>query len=256
MEIIKKMEENKLDESAVTYEANETANVKSEAQPVPPQSTTCKCESEQPSRCKRTPILSIILLVGLAVLYILHFAGIPSHRNSLANADAKAPIVAGEGGLKVAYINTDSLMDKYLYAKDLEKQLKDFQTAKENSYKQQMTQFQKDYDAYVKGGGDNMTLTQQQAKEKELTERMQRLQSLEAEYAQQIQERTVNESKKMTDAIYNFIREYNLQNQQFDLILARSYTSSPILYGNEGMDITDEIVKGLNEEYEKVKAEQ
>ncbi len=147
-------------------------------------------------------------------------------------------------------------MDKYLYAKDLEKQLKDFQTAKENNYKQQMTQFQKDYDAYVKGGGDNMTLTQQQAKERELTERMQRLQSLEAEYAQQIQERTVNESKKMTDAIYNFIREYNLQNQQFDLILARSYTSSPILYGNEGMDITDEIVKGLNEEYEKVKAEQ
>lgn len=66
----------------------------------------------------------------------------------------------------------------------------------------------------------------------------------------------MNESKKMTDAIYNFIREYNLQNQQFDLILARSYTSSPILYGNEGMDITDEIVKGLNEEYEKVKADQ
>ena len=65
----------------------------------------------------------------------------------------------------------------------------------------------------------------------------------------------MQESEKMTKAVYAFIREYNAANQQFDLILSRSFSSSPILYGNEGMDITDEIVKGLNEEYAKIKAE-
>ena len=173
----------------------------------------------------------------------------------MQNADAKAPVVSGENGLKIAFVNTDTLMEYYQYAKDLQKQLKDFQTAKQNSYTQQMNQFQKDYEAYVKGGADNMTLSQQQAKEKELQERAQRLQSLETEYASQVQEKTLSESEKMTQAVYNFIREYNSQNQQFDLILAKSFTSSPILYGNEGMDITDEIVKGLNEEYAKLKAE-
>ena len=61
MEIIKKMEENKIDENAVTFEATETVN-------------------------------------------------------------ATAPMVA-EGGLKVAYIDTDTLLTKYQYAIDLVQQL-------------------------------------------------------------------------------------------------------------------------------------
>ena len=255
MEIIKKMEENnKLDENAVTFEANEVAPnaapIRNTPEPVEP---IRECNNEK--KCKCLPVINCILLVGLVLLYIFHFTGIGAKKGkSLANADAKAPVAVSEGGLKIAYVNTDTLMAKYQYAKDLEKQLKDFKTAKENSYKQQMMQFQKDYEAYVKGGGENMTLSQQQAKEKELTERQQKLMSLEGEYTQQITEKTLNESEKMTNAVYNFIREYNAQNQQFDLILAKSFSSSPILYGNEGMDITDEIVKGLNEEYAKVKA--
>ena len=164
--------------------------------------------------------------------------------------------MSGEGGLTIAYINTDTLMAKYQYAIDLQKQLQDFQSAKESSYKQQISQFQKDYEAYIKNGGENMTLSQQQAKEKELQERSQRLQSLEAQYAQEVAQKTLTESEKMTHAVYNFIRDYNAQNQKFTLILSRSFSSSPILYGDEGMDITDEIVKGLNDEYAKVKADE
>lgn len=245
---------NKLEETAVEFEsAEESTN----AAPVhdAPEPTTPSCECNETKKCKCLPIINCILLIGLILIYIFHFTGIGAKGGkSLANADAKAP-VASENGLKVAYINTDTLMAKYQYAIDLQKQLKDFQTAKENSYKQQMTQFQKDYQAYVGGGGEKMTLSQQQAKEKELTDRAARLQNLESELAQQVAEKTMQESEKMTNAVYAFIREYNAQNQQFDLILSRSFSSSPILYGNEGMDITDEIVKGLNEEYAKVKAE-
>ena len=248
------MEENKLDENSVTFEATETVNATAESIPTP-ESPAPVCECKEEKKCKCLPIVNCILLVGLVLLYIFHFTGIGAKGgNNLANADAKAPVAVSENGLKIAYVNTDTLMAKYQYALDLDKQLKDFRTAKENSYKQQMTQFQKDYEAYVKGGGENMTLSQQQAKEKELTERMQRLQSLEAELSQQVAEKTLNESEKMTKAVYNFIREYNAQNQQFDLILAKSFSSSPILYGNEGMDITDEIVKGLNDDYAKAKA--
>ena len=253
------MEENKLDELSVTYEATETTNVNAEIPPIPPtspapQKNDCECDNEK--KCKCLPILNCILLAGLVLLYIFHFTGIGAKGGkSLANTDAKAPVAVSEGGLKIAYVNTDSLMAKYQYALDLEKQLKDFKAAKEKSYKQQTLQWQKDYQAYVQGGGEKMTLSQQQAKEKELTERQQKLMNLESEYSQQIAEKTLTESEKMTNAVYNFIREYNAANQQFDLIFAKSFSSSPILYGNEGMDITDEIIKGLNEEYAKVKAE-
>ena len=255
MEIIKKMEENKLEETAVTFEAMETANEKTEVPPAPEKPTpTCECENDKKSKCRCLPIVNCILLIGLVLLYIFHFTGIGAKfPNSKVNAEAKSPVVGQNGTLKIAYVNIDTLMAKYEYAKDLESQIKSFQTAKENSYKQQMAQFQRDYEAYVKGGADNMTLSQQQAKEKELQERAQKLQTLEGEYALQIQEKTVAESEKMTKAVYNFIREYNEQNQQFDLILARSFSNSPILYGNVDMDITDEIVEGLNADYAKAK---
>lgn len=216
-----------------------------------------KCGCHEGKKCKCLPIVNCILLVGLVLLYIFHFTGIGAKDGkNLVNAEAKQPVATGEGGLTIAYINTDTLMAKYQYALDLQKQLKDFQSAKESSYKSQAAQFQKDYEAYIKNGGENMTLSQQQAKEKELQDRAQRLSTLEGQYSQEVAEKTIAESEKMTRAVYNFIREYNAQNQKFTLILARSFSSSPILYGDEGMDITDEIVKGLNEEYAKVKADE
>ena len=154
------MEENKLDEHAVNYEATETviATEDSKLEPTAPKAT-CECDDKKRG-CKCLPIINCLLLVGLILLYIFHFTGIGAKGGkSLANADAKAPVAVSEGGLKVAYVNTDTLMAKYQYALDLQKQLKDFQTAKENSYKQQMSQFQKDYQAYVQGGGEKMTLS-------------------------------------------------------------------------------------------------
>ncbi|MBR1793448.1 MAG: OmpH family outer membrane protein [Bacteroidales bacterium] len=206
-----------------------------------------------------------VLVIAVILLYIFHFAGVGTH--SRVNPDAKEAVIPENGVIKIAYVNTDSINLRYDYVKDLEKELIAFKNAKENSLKQQMTQFQNDalslqneYQNYLKTG-DQLTLSQQQAKEAEfkqreaeLNQRTQKLSGLEQEYAAQIQERQITENEKMIKAVYAFIREYNAANQQFDLILAKSNLSSPVLYGNEGMDITDEIIAGLNEEYKTVKS--
>ncbi|MBR3960578.1 MAG: OmpH family outer membrane protein [Bacteroidales bacterium] len=226
-----------------------------------------KCQCNDNKKCRCLPIVNCILLVGLILLYIFHFTGIGAKGGKgLANADAKAPVVVGEGGLKIAYVNTDSLNANYKYIKDLEKELNAFKQGKENSLKQQMDKLQADskalqddYQNYLQNGS-SMSLTQQQNKEAELKKRdaeikkrAQQLAQLEQDYTSQILEKQTSENKKMIDAVYAFIREYNAQNQQFNLILAKTGTELPfILYGDEAMDITDEIVKGLNEEYEKV----
>ena len=95
-----------------------------------------------------------------------------------------------------------------------------------------------------------MTLTQQQQKEAELKQRADRMSTLEQELTSKIMERQMTENTKLLNAIFAFIREYNAANQQFDIVL----TKSASLYANPGMDITNEIVDGLNEEYKNVKA--
>lgn len=199
-------------------------------------------------KCYQT-ILNIVLLAAVVVLFVLHFKG--NGASSLANPDAK-PAPAQKGALKIAYVNTDTLNVKYEYIQDLEKELKAYTTAKENSYKQQMTSFQNDYQNFLKTG-DQLTLTQQQAKEAELKKRAERLSGLEQELTLQIAKKQADDQEKMVKAVYAFIREYNAATQKFNLILAKSGASSPVLYGDEEMDITDEIINGLNEEYRNLK---
>ena len=170
-----------------------------------------------------------------------------NNNNSKQNPDATAPMVT-EGGLKVAYIDTDTLLAKYQYAIDLEQQLKDYTEQQRHYGQQQVEAFQKDYNNYLQNGS-TMTLTQQQAKEAELKQRAEKMQTLEQELMAKVADKQATETSKVMNAIYAFVREYNAANQQFDIILTKQAT----LYINNGMDITDEIVEGLNEEYKNLK---
>ena len=173
------------------------------------------------------------------------------NNNGKENPEA-TPVVAPEGGLKIAYVDTDTLMAKYQYAIDLEEELRAYKDQQEKYYQQQMTQFQTDYNNYLQTGA-SMTLTQQQAKEAELKQRMEKMSTLEQELMAKVAERQLSENTKLLNAIFAFIREYNAANQQFDVILRKSFNDTPVLYANPAMDITEEILAGLNEEYKNVK---
>lgn len=193
---------------------------------------------------KNTIIYAVVATVALGLAAC-------NNTNSKQNAEASAPVVA-EGGLKIAYVNTDTLLAKYQYAIDMEQELVAYKEQQERYYQQQTTQFQTDYQNYLKNGA-SMTLTQQQQKEAELKQRAERMATLEQELMAKVADRQVAENTKLLNAIFAFIREYNAANQQFDLILRKSFKDTPVLYANPAMDITEEILAGLNEEYKSVK---
>ncbi len=194
-------------------------------------------------------ICNAVLLLGIIGIYIIHFTGVGT--KSKVNADATAPLEK-EGGLTIAYVNTDTLLAKYQYAIDMEQELLAYKDQQEAYGRQQMEKFQNDYQEYLKNGA-SMTLTQQQQKEAELKQRADKMSTLEQELSAKILERQMSENTKLLNAIFAYVREYNAANQQFDIILRKTFNDSPTLYLNPAMDITDEIVKGLNEEYKQIK---
>ena len=193
-------------------------------------------------------ICNAVLFLGLIGIYVLHFASTPKNK---VNAEATEPLQK-EGGLTIAYVDTDTLLAKYQYALDMQKELENYRDQQERYYQQQVAQFQTDYQNYLKTGS-TMTLTQQQAKEEELKKRMEKMQTLEQELMGKVAERQLAENTKLLNAIFAYIREYNLANQQFDIIMRKTFDASPTLYLNPGLDITQEIIDGLNEEYKNLK---
>lgn len=202
--------------------------------------------------CCHTAILvcNIILLIGLILLYIFHFTGIGT--KSKHNPNAAAPVVAKDGVLKIACIDSDTLLAKYQYAIDLQEELNKYKDAQEKSYQEQVAKFNKDYQNFIQTG-ENMTLSQQQATEAELKQRAEKLGALEGELTQKVMQKQMDSNIELLNRIFAFVREYNAANQQFDVIIRKTFNDSPTMYINPAMDITDEIIQGLNDEYKSVK---
>ena len=195
--------------------------------------------------------VSLLLSVVLLVVVLCGGNGDNDVRETNPKTVAKNKTLSS-GGLKVAYINTDSVLAKYQMARDMEESLKAYQQSLENELQSKASKLKSDYENYMKNGS-NLTLTQQKQTEQDLTQRQQNLPAQQQQMLTNLQERQMADNKKLLDAIYAFIRDYNSKHQNFDIILSKSYMASPVLYIDEGMDITDEIIEGLNKEYKEYK---
>ena len=253
----KPVDDNSLDTIKMEQENQEQrpANPESPQPQAQPTMAAPQMPAPQPA-CKANKGLlfcNIVLLIGLVLIYIFHFTGIGAKNPNRVNPNASMPVIAEDGQLKIAFVDSDSLLAKYQYAIDLQEELNKYKDAQEKSYQQQMTKFQNDYQNYLKTG-ENMTLSQQQATEAELKQRADKLATLEQELAAKVMQKQMDSNIELLNRIFAFVREYNADNQQFDIILRKTFNDSPSLYMNPAMDITDEIIEGLNNEYKEVKA--
>ena len=234
-------EESSLEEEESLHQKEPEENIQEQTQSIKKKHSPCLIA---------TGIMATLSFIG--VLFILYLTFFGNGNFKMNSNSSKASAIVQTGDLKIAYINTDSVLAHYEYAKDLEKGLKVLQTSLETNYQAQGKKLQADYENYLKTG-DKLTLTEQKKKEEELGRRQQEFPMLQQKMMAQLQERQIEDNKKLLNAVYAFIKDYNAKNQKYNIIFSRSYVSSPILYGDEGFDITNEIIKGLNEEYKEVK---
>ncbi len=151
--------------------------------------------------------------------------------------------------LNIRYIDGDSITAKYNFAKDLQEsavraysKLEAAQQSRQND----LQSFGKSIDSKMKTNGylseesykaDVMKFQKMQSDAENYLAGMQR--NTEMELAQQQQQ--------LTDSIQSFIKEYN-KAKGYDAILFKAAG----VYFNPALDITDEVIKGLNERYTKV----
>jgi len=156
-------------------------------------------------------------------------------------------------GAKTAYIDTSTLMEKYDKFKDeeekfkvkslemgrpLETKLKNFQYEAQN--------FQSN--AQVKG----MAWAQQ--KGAELQRREQELQMEQNALLRQIQIESDSIRSEIVKSMKDFIKDYGKKNG-YDYIYGTG-DAATVLYAKEGYDITEEILKLLNEEFQSSKGKE
>lgn len=185
----------------------------------------------------------VVLFIGLIVLYILHFQNNKSS-NPLQNS------ITGENSLMLT-VNNDSIIKYFTLAELL---TKDLQTEAEK-YHQDLQSKQATLEEKYKNYQANLqknilTQTQIQNAEKQLQQEAGSLQGLQEQYTQILAMKEMSVQKEITDSIINATQRVNKAKYNADYVLATS-TGSAIIYANKVYDITDEVIKELNDTYKK-----
>lgn len=186
-------------------------------------------------------VLNVVLLIAVGVLYVLHFTS--GESKEVENADAKAY----SGTIpSIAYVNSDSLLQNYEYFKDKAEELEQKRVKLEAEFTNRAKGLQSEITNFQQNAG-NLTMAQGQAKEEELRQKQQNL----MQYQERLQQQLLIEENKVNNELYdkvsNYLDKYGKKNN-FQLVL--TYTKgSGVLYANDSLNITNQVVEGLNEEY-------
>lgn len=195
---------------------------------------------------KFSVVLDVVLVAAVVALFVLFFSSKPK---STPAEDAVSTEVAQKGD--VVYIQIDSLINQYDMFNDLRSELESKATKIQNDLNKRSRAFEndaKDFEEKLNKG--LLTRSQAESMQSSLLQRQQELQN----YSQQKQLEMAEEENvminKVMDAIKTYVKKYN-ETHQYALILTTSATTQVVMEGNLTLDITQDILVGLNEEYIK-----
>jgi len=190
-------------------------------------------------------ILNGILAVAVIYLYVLHFSG-----GSPAEPEQASNVSAG-GIPKIAYVNSDTLLQYYDFFQDKRAELEDKAQKLQSDYETRAKGLQSEITAFQRNAG-SMTMNQARALEEDLMKKQQNL----VQYQQNLSTELMQEEAKVNEELYEKVAEYLEEygaNQNFKVVL--TYTkNSGVLYADDSLDITRVVVDGLNERYNSADA--
>jgi len=190
-------------------------------------------------------ILIIVLFAGLLGIYLLFFL-----KKDAAPSIPAAALYHKEGGLTVAFINSDTIKSKYLMVLEMQKTLEQkFASldgdvgARQKALEVKAADLQQKYDSRL--------ISQEEAAKQQEYLQMEgkKLYDLNQQYSAKMAEEESKMNTIFIDSIDNFLKRYN-RTFNFDYILGYS-RGGGILYAKDTLDITENVLKGLNEEYLK-----
>jgi outer membrane protein len=147
----------------------------------------------------------------------------------------------------IAYVDIDTLEANYELLKKRGEDFKKKQAQMEAELQRSYAQMQNDaYEMQKKAQSNSLTQAEYEAANKKLMQMQQTLESRKQSLTEQLvkeQEEFNGDLKKRLNA---YLAEYN-KTHKYDFILSYSGSGSAILYAGKAHNITDDVVKGLNE---------
>jgi outer membrane protein len=186
----------------------------------------------------------------------LAFAAVMVSCNNASPKMDEKPQAAGAenvGGLKIAFVEVDSLMTQYDFAKDYSVTLQKKSNNARNTLNQKSSELQAAVANFQQKLQNNGFTSREQAESVQAgIERRQRdLQELQARLENELANETQKFNQALRDSLNSFLASYN-KDKKYDMILSKA--GDNILFADRKFDITKDIINGLNKRYKPAPA--
>jgi outer membrane protein len=197
--------------------------------------------------------VNAVLVIAVSTLFYLHFSSQSKMQEPIASGSeqsiAKSEVLNEEKEFpKIGYLNVDSLQANYQLYSELINKLKRRQVKYEKELQSKSTAFEKKVVEFQKNA-PKMTQFEGQMKQKELGEEEQRLYKMRDDFAIKFKNEELKLNDEFQKNVRDFINSFN-QDSKYNLIIGASQVGNIVLDYNESINITDAVVKGLNNQYE------
>lgn len=193
-------------------------------------------------------IIGGILAAAILILYILHFTSTPG-KNGVKKGDLITMMNDSSITLPVAYVNVDSLLMNYNFAKDLNEALMRTEENSRASLNQKERQLNEAAQRFQRNLQNNAFITQERAEQEQ--QRILRMQQEYQQMAERLSQEFALEQQKLnmelSDTVKVRLIEYN-KDKGYQIIYSNT-GSDNILYADEKYDITTEVTQFLNKKY-------
>jgi outer membrane protein len=190
------------------------------------------------------------LIATTAIASLCTLTACTSDKKNTNNNSASENIIS----TKIAYVDLDTLDAQYQYIIDGREKFEKEQITMEEELKRMEQNIKNQY-AAIQKKIDDKTISQE-----ELEKAGQRIQSLEQNFQQKMQgmqgllmAKTDSFKTDYRKKVDDFLAAYN-KDGKYDYILSYQYGVSLVLFANPALDITKDVVNGLNENYKKGKS--
>lgn len=190
-------------------------------------------------------IINIVLAAGIAIVLFLQIKGTGK------SSETPASIKTEEKVVKLGYVDLDSVQEKYLLYKE---QMELFEKKKEAADRDLNNAFQKidnERIAFAKRG-ESITQAEYENFQRSYQAKMQNLEEQKRSLESNIASEGMKTMENLKKTIDEYLVKYNKE-KKYSYIFSYSSGLNVLFYKDSANNITDEIVAGLNAEYNKTK---
>jgi outer membrane protein len=197
-------------------------------------------------------ILNVILLMAVGLLFYLHFNSGKTGTKSQIKTEQKDPIdSSAQRGCRIAYFEMDSVAANFEKAKEMQGELEKKEEKMNSEMNRLQNLYQQKYINFQQHGA-TMSSSQLDAARNELGQLDQTIKDTKASLDQDYKTYYVQTQQEILSMIRKFCSEYN-KDKRYAIIISNE--PGLVFYKDSTMDITRDLLEGLNKTYGKKKSE-